>query len=126
MVRVTDARMSGTSFGTVVLHAAPEGAVGGPLALVRDGDIVALDVPAGTIDLEVSADELERRRAGLGSAAVQAPARLAGPVRRARAAGTRRMRPGLPPCANAGAPEVCGTHRGPVMRTARMRRRRKP
>jgi dihydroxy-acid dehydratase len=64
MVRVTDARMSGTSFGTVVLHAAPEGAVGGPLALVRDGDVIALDVPAGTIDLEVSAAELQRRRAG--------------------------------------------------------------
>ena len=56
MVRVTDARMSGTSFGTVVLHAAPEAAVGGPLALVRDGDVIALDVPAGTIELEVSAD----------------------------------------------------------------------
>jgi dihydroxy-acid dehydratase len=64
MVRVTDSRMSGTSFGTVVLHAAPESAVGGPLALVRDGDVIALDVPAGTIDLEVSADELERRLAG--------------------------------------------------------------
>jgi dihydroxy-acid dehydratase len=63
MVRVTDARMSGTSFGTVVLHVAPESAVGGPLALVRDGDVIAMDVPAGTIDLEVSADELERRRA---------------------------------------------------------------
>jgi dihydroxy-acid dehydratase len=63
MVRVTDARMSGTSFGTVVLHAAPESAVGGPLALVRDGDVIALDVPAGTIDLDVSADELARRRA---------------------------------------------------------------
>jgi dihydroxy-acid dehydratase len=63
MVRVTDSRMSGTSFGTVVLHAAPEAAVGGPLALVRDGDVIALDVPAGTIDLEISADELERRRA---------------------------------------------------------------
>jgi dihydroxy-acid dehydratase len=64
MVRVTDARMSGTSFGTVVLHAAPESAVGGPLALVRDGDVIALDVPAGTIDLEVSADELECRMVG--------------------------------------------------------------
>ena len=63
MVRVTDARMSGTSFGTVVLHVAPEGAVGGPLALVRDGDVIALDVPAGTIDLDVSAAELEHRRA---------------------------------------------------------------
>jgi dihydroxyacid dehydratase/phosphogluconate dehydratase len=63
MVRVTDSRMSGTSFGTVVLHAAPESAIGGPLALVRDGDIIALDVPAGTIELEVSPDELARRLA---------------------------------------------------------------
>jgi dihydroxyacid dehydratase/phosphogluconate dehydratase len=63
MVRVTDSRMSGTSFGTVVLHTAPEGAVGGPLGLVRDGDVIVLDVPAGTIDLEVSPAELERRRA---------------------------------------------------------------
>jgi dihydroxy-acid dehydratase len=64
MVRITDSRMSGTSFGTVVLHAAPEAAVGGPLGLVRDGDIVGLDVPAGTLDLEVSAADLKRRRAG--------------------------------------------------------------
>jgi dihydroxy-acid dehydratase len=63
MVRVTDSRMSGTSFGTVVLHAAPESAIGGPLGLVRDGDVIALDEPAGTIGLEVSAEELERRRA---------------------------------------------------------------
>jgi dihydroxyacid dehydratase/phosphogluconate dehydratase len=63
MVRVTDSRMSGTSFGTVVLHAAPESAIGGPLGLVRDGDVIALDEPAGTIELEVSAEELERRRA---------------------------------------------------------------
>jgi dihydroxy-acid dehydratase len=62
MVRITDSRMSGTSFGTVVLHAAPEAAVGGPLGLVRDGDVICLDVPAGTVDLEVSADELGRRR----------------------------------------------------------------
>ncbi len=63
MVRITDSRMSGTSYGTVVLHAAPEAAVGGPLGLVRDGDVISLDVPAGTIELEVSADELDRRRA---------------------------------------------------------------
>jgi dihydroxy-acid dehydratase len=63
MVRITDARMSGTSFGTVVLHAAPEAAVGGPLGLVRDGDVICLDVPAGTVELEVSRGELERRRA---------------------------------------------------------------
>ncbi len=63
MVRISDARMSGTSFGTVVLHAAPEGAVGGPLGLVEDGDVIALDVPAGTLDLEVSEAEIGRRRA---------------------------------------------------------------
>ena len=63
MVRVSDSRMSGTSFGTVVLHAAPEAAVGGPLGLVRDGDVISLDVAAGTIELEVGPDELDRRRA---------------------------------------------------------------
>jgi dihydroxy-acid dehydratase len=63
MVRITDSRMSGTSFGTVVLHAAPEGAVGGPLGLVEDGDVICLDVPAGPLELEVSPAELDRRRA---------------------------------------------------------------
>lgn len=63
MVRVSDARMSGTGFGTVVLHAAPESAVGGPLALIRDGDQVTLDVPGRRIDLDVEPAELERRRA---------------------------------------------------------------
>lgn len=62
MVRVTDARMSGTSFGTVVLHVAPEGAIGGPLALVQDGDLVELDVEAGRLELKVSEAELTRRR----------------------------------------------------------------
>ncbi len=63
MVRVCDGRMSGTAFGTVVLHVAPEAAVGGPLALVRDGDPVKLDATAGILDLMVSDAELERRRA---------------------------------------------------------------
>jgi dihydroxy-acid dehydratase len=62
MVRITDARMSGTSFGTCVLHVAPEAAVGGPLALVRDGDPIALDVEARTLDLAVEPAELEARR----------------------------------------------------------------
>jgi len=75
MVRITDARMSGTSFGTVVLHAAPEAAVGGPLGLVHDGDIISLDVPAGTVELEVSAGELARRRAAW---ATPAPVHLRG------------------------------------------------
>ena len=65
MVRVSDARMSGTAYGTVVLHCAPEAAIGGPLALVRDGDEISLDVDARRIDLCVEATELERRRAGL-------------------------------------------------------------
>jgi dihydroxy-acid dehydratase len=63
MVRVSDARMSGTGFGTVVLHVAPEATAGGPLALVRTNDWIALDVPARTLTLEVSDDELARRRA---------------------------------------------------------------
>ncbi|MFJ6595400.1 IlvD/Edd family dehydratase [Streptomyces violaceusniger] len=63
MVRICDGRMSGTGFGTVVLHVAPESAVGGPLALVRDGDWITLDVPARALTLEVAEDELERRRA---------------------------------------------------------------
>ncbi len=64
MVRISDARMSGTSYGTVVLHVAPEAADGGPLALVRDGDLIALDVPGRRLDLLVDADELARRRVG--------------------------------------------------------------
>ncbi|BBK37785.1 dihydroxy-acid dehydratase [Allostella sp. ATCC 35155] len=63
MVRISDARMSGTSYGTCVLHVAPESFVGGPLALVRTGDMISLDVPNRRIDLEVDADELARRRA---------------------------------------------------------------
>ena len=61
MVRVCDGRMSGTAYGTVVLHVAPEAAAGGPLALVRDGDEILLDVPARRIDLVVAPEELERR-----------------------------------------------------------------
>ncbi|MET9859545.1 IlvD/Edd family dehydratase [Streptomyces smyrnaeus] len=63
MVRICDGRMSGTGYGTVVLHVAPEAAVGGPLALVRDGDPVVLDTPNRTLRLDVDDAELERRRA---------------------------------------------------------------
>ncbi|WP_336161047.1 L-arabinonate dehydratase [Amycolatopsis sp. VC5-11] len=63
MVRISDARMSGTSYGACVLHVAPESHVGGPLALVRDGDLITLDVPARTLRLEVDEAELERRLA---------------------------------------------------------------
>jgi dihydroxy-acid dehydratase len=63
MVRMSDARMSGTAFGTIVLHISPEAAAGGPLALVKTGDRIRLDVPAGRLDLLVAEDELARRRA---------------------------------------------------------------
>ncbi|HEV8692414.1 MAG TPA: dihydroxy-acid dehydratase, partial [Ideonella sp.] len=62
MVRISDARMSGTAYGTVVLHTAPEAAAGGPLALVQNGDLVTLDVPARSLHLHVEEAELERRR----------------------------------------------------------------
>ncbi len=61
MVRVSDARLSGTSYGTLVAHVAPEGAVGGPIGLVRDGDEIELDVPARHLELRVDARELQRR-----------------------------------------------------------------
>jgi dihydroxy-acid dehydratase len=64
MVRISDARMSGTSYGTCVLHVAPESYVGGPLAFVRDGDLIELDVPNRRLELKVSDEELARRRAG--------------------------------------------------------------
>jgi dihydroxy-acid dehydratase len=63
MVRISDARMSGTAFGTVVLHVAPESAVGGPLLVVRDGDPIVLDVVARRLDLDLPPSEIERRLA---------------------------------------------------------------
>jgi dihydroxy-acid dehydratase len=63
MVRISDARMSGTSYGACVLHVAPESFVGGPLALVHDGDLIELDVAARKLELKVSDEELARRRA---------------------------------------------------------------
>jgi dihydroxy-acid dehydratase len=63
MVRVVDCRMSGTSYGTIVLHVAPEAAVGGPLAVVEDGDMISLDAMAGKLDLLVDEREIQRRLA---------------------------------------------------------------
>ncbi len=63
MVRISDARMSGTSYGACVLHVTPESHVGGPFALVRDGDLVTLDIDARRIDMDVSDEEIARRRA---------------------------------------------------------------
>ena len=62
MVRISDARMSGTAYGTVVLHTSPEATVGGPLGLVRNGDMIELDVPARRLHVDVSDEELQRRR----------------------------------------------------------------
>lgn len=63
MVRISDARMSGTSYGACVLHVAPESALGGPLALVRDGDMISLDVPNRKLTLEISDAEMAARKA---------------------------------------------------------------
>ncbi len=63
LVRVSDARMSGTAYGTVILHVAPEAAVGGPLGVVKDGDPIVVDVEAGRLDLDIPADDLDGRLA---------------------------------------------------------------
>jgi L-arabonate dehydrase len=63
MVRISDARMSGTAYGTVVLHTSPEAAAGGPLALVRNGDFIELDVPGRRLHLDISDEEMAARRA---------------------------------------------------------------
>ena len=65
MVRISDARMSGTSYGACILHVSPESYIGGPLALVKTGDIISIDIPARTISLDVPDAELARRRAAL-------------------------------------------------------------
>lgn len=65
MVRISDARMSGTSYGACILHVSPESYVGGPLALVKTGDRIAVDIPGRTIHLDVPEEELQRRRAAL-------------------------------------------------------------
>jgi dihydroxy-acid dehydratase len=63
IVRISDGRMSGTAYGTVVLHVSPEAAIGGPLALVQNGDIIELDVPGRRLHLEISDAEMARRHA---------------------------------------------------------------
>jgi L-arabonate dehydrase len=63
MVRISDARMSGTAYGTAVLHVAPEAAAGGPLALVKDGDMIELDVENRRLHLDISDGEIATRRA---------------------------------------------------------------
>ncbi len=63
MLRISDARMSGTAYGAAILHVSPEAAIGGPLALVRDGDMIEFNLAERRLDLLVDEDELERRRA---------------------------------------------------------------
>jgi dihydroxy-acid dehydratase len=63
MLRISDARMSGTSYGACILHVSPEAYIGGTLALVQTGDMITVDVPARSIHLAVSDDELARRKA---------------------------------------------------------------
>ena len=98
MVRICDGRMSGTAYGTVVLHVSPEAAAGGPLALIRSGDPVILDVPARRLEIDIP-----RRRAGRpvarpgGDGGLRQPvAGMAEPVRGHGAAGQHRRRPELP------------------------------
>ena len=73
MVRISDGRMSGTAAGTIVLHVSPEAAEGGPLALVRDGDLIRLDVKNRRLDLLIDDSELEQRQSALGSSQASAP-----------------------------------------------------
>ena len=83
MVRICDARMSGTAYGTCVLHVAPESFAGGPLALVQTGDLITLDVPARRLDLHVSEEELASPPFLLGAPRVPRHPRLRAPLRRA-------------------------------------------
>ena len=92
MVRISDARMSGTSYGACVLHVAPESFVGGPLALVRDGDIIELDVPERRLSLRVDDEELARRRAAWKPPRAAVSARVRPAVCPARHAGQSRLR----------------------------------
>jgi L-arabonate dehydrase len=78
MVRISDARMSGTAYGTVVLHVAPEAAAGGPLAAVRNGDWIELDCESGTLRVDISDEELQRRLSDVDPAAAPGVAGQAG------------------------------------------------
>ncbi len=73
MVRITDTRMGGTSTGTAAIHVAPEAAVGGPLGLIRTGDLIVMDVPGRRLDVELSDEELERRRREPGASTALPP-----------------------------------------------------
>ena len=96
MVRISDARMCGTSYGACVLHVAPESHVGGPLALVRTGDLIELDVPARRLELQVSDEELAKRRADWQQPPAEVRPRLRRAVPGAHHPGQRGLRLRLP------------------------------
>ncbi len=96
MVRISDARMSGTSYGACVLHVAPESFVGGPLAFVRDGDVIELDVDARSLDAAGARRGARPPPGAVDAAAVPAPARLRRALRAARDAGEPGLRLRLP------------------------------
>ena len=97
MVRISDARMSGTAFGAVVLHISPESYVGGPLALVQDGDLIELDVDKRKLHLHVSDEELAKRRAAWVAPKRHYTRGYGALVHRSRHAGRTRLRLRLPP-----------------------------
>ena len=97
LVRISDARMSGTAFGTVVLHVAPESAAGGPLAVVRDGDPIVLDVESRRLDLDLPSDRDREPPREPGARPRRTTARLRRAVPGARHAGRRGLRLRLPP-----------------------------
>ena len=98
MVRICDGRMSGTAYGTVVLHVSPEAAAGGPLGLIRTGDVITLDVAGRRIDVDLTADELGEQEActGRDRRLCHTGPRLGTALRIDRAAGRHRRRPRLP------------------------------
>ncbi len=96
MVRISDARMSGTAYGTVVLHTAPEAAAGGPLALVRNGDLIELDVAKRKLHLHVSRRRARPPARELDAAAAACRSRLGEALLRHRAAGRQGRRPRFP------------------------------
>ena len=92
MVRISDARMSGTAFGTIVLHVTPDSASGGPLGLVKTGDRIKLSVKQRRIDLLVDENELERRKSHFKKDGPAANARLRSPIRRGNSGRRPRLR----------------------------------
>ena len=96
MLRISDARMSGTSYGAVVLHTSPEAAAGGPLSVVQTGDEIELDVDERRLDLHVPAEEIQRRLEGLDAPSAALHARLRATVHRQRPRCRGRLRLRLP------------------------------